>query len=117
MKGSYRFIELEEHEDPFEVTDIHEFVGVGIASWNGQNKAQILAHLSEVSVWQATFIETYLTLDQIPHESDKWKMEYGDSVEVFRKIEALGAVGKRFGTQDASSQALYRSRQLNKSGS
>jgi ribosomal protein L7/L12 len=106
-KGSYEFIELEEHEDPFDVTDLLEFVGVGIAKWNGQNKSEILRLLSEATVWSA-ISQTRLDQDKLPDTTDRWIMDYGTSIDIFRKIEALGAVGKRFGKQDARSQELYR---------
>jgi len=111
MKGSYEFIELTENEDSFDVTDLHEFIGVGICKWNGQNKSQILKILAEASLDTVQHVDEFFAEGLLPHDHEYWTMEYGESVEVFPKIEALGAKAKRFPMQRAGQQEFFRGMQ------
>jgi hypothetical protein len=92
-RGSYRFIEISENQDPFDTPDLDDLIGVGIFSWNGMNEDRIIDVLWSNSLKSP--VSRYLDTDQIPATISSWFMLYRTSLEIFPVLDSLGCKAKR----------------------
>lgn len=92
-RGSYRFIEVTENQDPFDTPDLDDLIGVGILSWNGMNEDQIIDILWGNALKSP--VDKYLNTDQIPATISSWFMLYRTSLEIFPVLDSLGCKAKR----------------------